>query len=187
MTNIQYLYYIYVPILYIKLKNFITDRTLLQSKRQPQNLKRLLTKAQFNSNSPRTFEVRKCGDKRCGTCAYIHTGSEITLDDGRKIYTNADMNCKSENLIYCIQCTNCNKSYIGQTSNALKQRMKVHRQQIRDPQYRKIPLSQHLDTCSGGLFKIFPFYKMKTSSDVLREIKEKNFIRKFKPILNGHS
>ena len=89
------------------------------------------------------------------------------------------MTCKSANLIYCIKCQNCEQIYIGQTGNSLSERMRVHRQQIRDPSYRQIPLSSHLDTCSGGVFKIFPFYKMRTTSGEHRDIKEKMFIQKF--------
>ena len=97
-----------------KLKDLITQNTVIQSKRQPPNLKRLLTKARFDpqhNNEPNV--VSPCKDKRCGTCKYIHSGPDITTKDGTKIYTNANMNCKSANLIYCIKCPNCKEIYIG--------------------------------------------------------------------------
>ena len=168
-----------------KLKDLITPNTLIQSKRQPPNLKRLLTKARFDPQGDDKTVVSPCKDNRCGTCKYIHSGHEITSKDGTKIYTNANMDCKSTNLIYCIKCPNCKEIYIGQTGNALSERMRVHRQQVRDAAYRQIPLSAHIETCGGGNFLIFPFYKMKSQRDTLRDLKERNFIRKFKPILNG--
>ena len=170
-----------------KLKDLITPNTVIQSKRQPPNLKRLLTKARFDpqqNEEPKV--VSPCEDKRCGTCKYIHSGPDITTKDGTKIYTNANMNCKSANLIYCIKCPNCNEIYIGQTGNTLAKRMTVHRQQVREEACRQIPLSAHIETCGGGNFFIFPFFKMRQDSESLREIKERNFIKKFKAVLNGH-
>ena len=64
----------------------------------------------------------------------------VNTKTGRKILPNADMNCKSRNLIYCIKCPNCDEIYIGQTGNALSERTRIHRQQIRDPNVRQIPL-----------------------------------------------
>lgn len=167
------------------LKELINEKTLIRSKRQPPNLKRLLTKAKFDFNHKKSeCTVSKCNDNRCGTCVSILSGHDITLKSGTTLYTNADMNCKSTNLIYCIKCPGCEEIYIGQTRNSVSERMRVHRQQIRDPSVRQIPLSEHLEICGGGRFFVFPFYKMQCSSDILRDIKEKSFISKFNPILN---
>lgn len=58
-----------------------------------------------------------------------------------------------------VTCGKCNKSYIGPSGNVFNERMCVHRQQIRDPTTKQIPLSDHFDTCINGVFIIFPFYK----------------------------
>ena len=129
-----------------------------------------MTRAKFNPEDDNKLQVSTCNDRRCATCEYIISGNEIILKDGKRIYANANMTCKSANLIYCIKCAKCEEIYIGQTGNALSERMRVHRQQIRDPAYRQIPLSAHLETCAGGAFKVFPFYKMLSDSDTLREI-----------------
>ena len=39
----------------------------------------------------------------------------------------------SKNVIYLIQCINCNKQYIGQTAQPLKSRLARHIQKIRNP------------------------------------------------------
>ena len=169
-----------------KMRDLITPETILKSKRQPRNLKRLLTKARFDE--PETaikFSVSKCQDSRCGTCPYIHVGETMEIPSGQSLFANADMTCKSENLVYCIKCSGCGEVYIGQTGNSLLERNRVHKQQIRQPEYRKIPLSNHLQQCSRGLYKIFPFYKLNVNCDIKREIKEKYFIRKFKSRLNA--
>ena len=72
------------------------------------------------------------------------------------------MDCSSKNLLYVIKCEGCEENYIGQTGNDLRKRMTVHRQQIKDPSTRKIPLSAHLSECAGNkdnYFTLFPFYK----------------------------
>ncbi|CAG2235687.1 unnamed protein product [Mytilus edulis] len=59
--------------------------TLLQSKRQPQNLKRLLTRARFDQQ--RTFSVSKCRDSRCGACPYIHVGKGMDIPNALRVAT----------------------------------------------------------------------------------------------------
>lgn len=94
------------------------------------------------------------------------------------------MSCHSKNLIYTIICDGCNKFYIGETGTTLRTRIRVHKQQIKDPEYRKIKLSEHIDVCGGGQFKVFPFYKHFTESATERREKEKHFIQTLKPCLN---
>ena len=68
--------------------------------------------------------------------------------------------------------------------------MTVHREQIKHPQYRKLGVSRHLQECNKNcdikeMFRITPFYKLKSHSD--GTIKEKQFIARFKPKLNNLS
>ena len=99
------------------------------------------------------------------------------------------MTCASRNLLYVIRCEGCKEEYIGQTGNDLRKRMTVHKQQIRDPNTRMIPLSGHISTCAKHkekLFSVFPFYKFKDNANELdRTVKESEFILKYKPKLNG--
>ena len=83
-------------------------------------------------------------------------------------------------------CPTCKQHYVGQTGNALSERVRVHKQQIRSPETRKIPLSEHLDTCGKGIFYIFPFYKMADNNISKRLGKEDMFVKLFKPPLNSH-
>jgi hypothetical protein len=86
--------------------------------------------------------------------------------------------------MYVIICAGCNEYYIGETSNQLRTRVRVHKQHIRYPEYREIPLSEHIDTCGKKQFSVFPFFKMPGESDIRRRDKEKHFMRSFKPKLN---
>lgn len=94
------------------------------------------------------------------------------------------MTCKSRNLFYCITCPTCKENYIGQTGK-LSARVRVHKQQIRHPHLRQIPLSEHVDICANGKFKIFPFYKCRRDDEEYRKVLEKRFIKTFKAKLNA--
>ncbi|KAK3091940.1 hypothetical protein FSP39_023867 [Pinctada imbricata] len=165
------------------LRSLINQQDIINSRRQPPNLKRLLTKARFTTETE-THVVSQCQDPRCGTCPYIQTGQSFTFKNGKVFHVNAKMNCKSKNLIYEMTCPNCGENYVGQTGTKLADRVRVHKQQIRDPSTRNTPCSGHFDMCGGGSFSIFPFYKVKEDNEQLRKAKENYFIEIFKPKLN---
>ena len=158
----------------------LTKLKFINSKRQPKNLKRILCPSTINTSIK---TVSKCGDIRCGTCPFLKQGSSVDFR-GKQFRINSDMSCHSKNLIYTIICDGCNKFYIGETGTTLRTRIRVHKQQIKDPEYRKIKLSEHIDVCGGGQFKVFPFYKLFTESATERREKEKHFIQTLKPCLN---
>ena len=81
-------------------------------------------------------------------------------------------------------CPSCSEEYIGQTGTKLADRVRVHKQQIKDPTVRNTPCSAHFDNCGHGKFIIFPFYKVKSDNENLRRAKENFFINIFKPKLN---
>ena len=162
-----------------ELHEVFKNKVFLKSKRQPPNLKRLLTKAKFtnNINNDCQCNVTKCNEPRCGLCKYIKEGPSIHFKD--KLFTVKDnMSCKAKNVIYVIQCRGCNEQYIGETVN-LRNRVTLHNQHIRHAELRKIPVSKHIAD------SIFPFYQMKTDSIIKRKEKEKYFIRTFSPKLNS--
>ena len=98
------------------------------------------------------------------------------------------MNCASTNLIYVITCKGCGENYIGQTGNELRKRMTVHKQQIRDPKTRMIPLSGHISDCARNkspYLTVFPFYKFHNNpNEQERNLKEREFIETYRPKLN---
>lgn len=166
-----------------KMKTLIRPQDIINSRRQPPNLKKLLCRAHFTSDG-NECQVTKCGDPRCGTCAHLQTGTIFYFQNNKSFKVNANMNCKSKNLLYCMTCSSCGKQYIGQTGNKLSDRVRVHKQQIRDPSIRNTNCSTHFDTCCNGKFSIFPFYKVTCENEYIRKAKEDFFINIFKPKLN---
>ena len=168
-----------------RLKTIYKHKTFLKSKRQPPNLKKLLTKARFSNTRKQNFQVRKCKAPRCGLCKHIKEGSSFSFK-GKNFTVNADMSCTVKNVIYVIECRGCQKYYIGETNN-LRNRTTLHNQHIRHENLRMTPVSGHIATCSDKdpKYFMFPFFKMNSDSIIARKEKEKHFINKFKPDLNS--
>ena len=164
----------------------LSESKIIKSKIQPQNLKRLITKAKFTEQQIKTTnKVFKCNRLNCVLCECIEEGNSYNFN-GKVFYVNATMSCDVKNVICVMKCNGCKELYIGQTGDKLRTRRTIHAQQIRDPSTRQIPLSEHIDNCSQNnpKFQIFPFFKIRTESISARLAKEKHFIRCFKPKLN---
>ena len=165
--------------------NYILDKSKsINSKRQPKNLKRILTSSKFDSNISET-RVSRCGDRRCKTCPDLTVGKEITFLNNKRFEVRSNMNCKTEYVVYTLTCKNCGEFYVGKTTNMLKQRMTVHRQQTNDPNLRILNVKKHFHLCSGGRFTIFPIYRVSNSNDSMLDEKEKLFIKFLQPSLNA--
>ena len=172
-----------------RMKKVLASTKYITSKRQPQNLRRILTKACFKSATNSEGGSKKCGDKRCGTCPHIQETEWINITTtGQKFKIKTPMNCKSKNVLYIITCKGCREQYVGMTNDTLCARVRVHKQHIRSPQYRKLGVSKHISECSSTepKFNITPFFKI-SASKTHGLIKEEMFIKQFQPSLNSLS
>ncbi|VDI26394.1 Hypothetical predicted protein [Mytilus galloprovincialis] len=160
------------------MKDLVHESQLIGSRRQAPNLKKLLKRAKFSTQN--VAEIQQCGNPRCGTCEMLEVGQSKTLKSGSVIKPNRNMNCKRENIIYCAICPTRNQNYIGQTKRLID-RVRFHKQQIKDQSVRNSPCSEHSDQCGK---KIYPFLKMWTKDNILGEAKEQYFIELYKPTLN---
>ena len=166
-----------------KMRKVLSKKKTINSKRQPKNLKRLLSSSKFDFN-PSVPSVKKCSDKRCKTCPNIIEGSSITYKNGKNFSVRQQMSCKTKNLIYSAICKNCEEFYIGETKLELKTRMTLHRQQTNNENLTILRANRHFRECSNGEFYIFPLYKVNVDSDYFRKRKEEHFINILKPSLN---
>ena len=69
------------------MKELYSKCKFLNSKRQPKNLKKILTKARFDSE-PINPEVRKCNGKKCGLCTHLIDGSSFQFNCGMLLLTS---------------------------------------------------------------------------------------------------
>ena len=160
---------------------------IVHAKRQPPNLKRLLTRTN-TFRKPRSG-VEKCGKKRCGLCTHGHDnlleGESITLKNGKTITANRLITCDATNLVYCIICPECSEFYIGECKT-LRARMNLHRNHSNPNNIATPPLkvNQHLKTCAGGYFLVYPFHIVDRQHQITREAYERHFQQTLKPTLH---
>ena len=128
------------------LKSIMSKTKVIHSQREPRNLMRMLTNSYFSRQKDTDPKVKICGTKRCGTCPYLKQGKEFTFSVRNEIFRmKHSMNCTSTNLIYVITCAGCGHNDIGETGDVLRNRVTVHKQQIRDPHTRMLGVSKHIE------------------------------------------
>ena len=105
-------------------------------------------------NSYWVMNISKCGKSRCGCCNNILEQSSLYFKNADKLFQiKTDMDCSSQNLIYALICGNCKKTYIGETGDVLRNRVRVHRQQIDNPSLMNLKVSHHISQCSKHVQK----------------------------------
>ena len=86
---------------------------LINSKRQPPSLKKLLTKVEFSIEE---VDVRKRQDLRCECCESLLLFKEYTFKNVNETFTlKTSTSCNSFNVIYVVICLGCLENYIGET------------------------------------------------------------------------
>lgn len=76
-------------------------------------------------------QTSKCPLNRCKTCPYFVPTSEFeSTKNGDKFKIRQQLTCGSKNVIYLIRCKKCNKQYVGQTGQTLRNRFTGHRASI---------------------------------------------------------
>ena len=73
--------------------------------------------------------------------------------------------------------------YIGQAAEGKtkpRDRVRVYRQHIRQPQYQQLKVEGHLKVCANREFRIFPLLQMCSEDTNLRWSYETRFQQKFK-------
>ena len=171
-------------------KDVFRNTTFVNSKRQNQTLKSILVRASFQNSELHKPAISKCGKSRCGCCNNILEKSSLYFKNAEKLFQiKTDMDCSSQNLIYALICGNCKKTYIGETGDILRNRVRVHRQQIDNPNLMNLKVSHHISQCSKHVqkndqFQIIPIYKIKKDDTNLRRQMETYFINMLMPDLN---
>ena len=92
---------------------------------------------------------------RCLTCTFVVSRTTVT---GPKSTLNITehFNCRTPNIIYCIQCSNCKKLYIGETGRRLGDRIRDHLYDIRKNDLSK-PISRHFNSSNHSISDFVAF------------------------------
>lgn len=165
------------------LRPVFSNRKLIFAKKKSPNIKQIVCRAAYSDNTHNIYRISKCKQK-CVTCSHLEEVSEVQFNNNEPTFKiRYNFTCTSKNLIYLIKCI-CGLTYIGECAN-LKQRTLLHRSNINCEQNRVLQVSKHLFSCSNGEFKLYPFFKCKTQTEIERKRKELHFIHKYKPQLNS--
>ena len=100
--------------------------------RRPKNLRDLLVRAEVIPRERKQPGTRPCGGRGCKTCPMLQTMDSITshiTGNTHKIKTSAS--CKSTNVVYVIRCQRCDLQYVGETEQALHERINSHRSHVK--------------------------------------------------------
>ncbi len=137
----------HLPVLHIseRLQQAIPEAPLL-SFRRPPNLRDMLVRAQLKTPAPPTNTGNApCGGRRCKTCNLImNTNSFKSHCMGRTYKTRSSFTCKTNNIVYLIQCKKCEMQYVGETENALHIRLNGHRSDVKTKKLDK-PVAAHFN------------------------------------------
>ena len=149
---------------------------LIQSKRQSPNLKKQLSKAEFEEFLSGTFN---CSDKRCECCNYLLINDQYTFKNVQITFKLKNrFICDSFNFIYIVIRDTWKKEYIGETGEGktkLRDRVRVYHQHIWQPQHRQLTVEGHLRVCGNEKFWIFPLLQMRSQNTNSRRINETRF------------
>ena len=160
---------------------------IITARRQPMNLLRILSlsiKRDHKLTKSNTGNFEKCKDARCLACQQVIVSSTYKTKNGQIIKRNANLNCKSKDLLYLLICDKCKEEYNGETGIQLNLRTNLHRNQIKKKIYRKLKVSKHIHKCGKNKFSVFPFQKCYKNCHIYREEMEKNYRKIIKPTLH---
>ena len=70
--------------------------------------------------------MSKC--KGCPICPFVKQGKKVrAVATSYTADITQEVNCKTKNLVYCIDCKKCKNQYIGETDRSLQERFSEHR------------------------------------------------------------
>lgn len=110
--------------------------------KQPNSLRNILVRADLSKPNHTVGNCQPCGDKRCKCCNQLQHSSTFhskTTEKTYKIFCN--VNCKSSNVIYVLECPICGLQYVGESMQPFHKRLNGHRSDLTKKPY--IPVSQH--------------------------------------------
>ena len=81
--------------------------------------------------------MKKCGKTTCRACPYIQEGNKIKAKKFTWKVTK-EVNCRSNNVVYLIECGKCKERYIGETERMFKDRVYEHLEYVRNGKTEKI-------------------------------------------------
>ena len=170
------------------LKEVFSEPPMVAFKRQ-KNIRDFLIRAKvpnkLESRPQRKIPGMKTCTKQCHLCPYILKGKTVKYND-QEWKLNKTFNCKTENIIYLIECEKCEMRYIGETERSLSERIGEHKTYIRTKKLNQ-PTGYHFNLPGHSLdqLKVTVLERVTKTSALYRKERESYFIRKFNTLNRG--
>jgi hypothetical protein len=135
-----------------KLSRLFPNTPMLAHKRSP-NLRDTLVRAttEYPTVEKQNIPGFNCNAKTCRryACSYCpkkHQQGNIKSRETKESYrTVKQVTCETKNVIYCLQCTQCGKQYVGETKRSFRIRLSEHLGDIRNNRNFK-PVARHFNS-----------------------------------------
>ena len=92
----------------------------------------------------------RCNQPRCGLCKYVENTKKV-MD---YFHIPTFQHCGSENGIYLLECSSCEKGYVGETKNSFRTRITQHLSDIALKKPTSVSNHVNQGDCKGASFKI---------------------------------
>ena len=152
--------------------------------RRPKSLRDFLVRARLKPNSDddnQNGECRPCGRKRCQCCKMITSAGTVKSSSGATVGLRQKTDCTTENVVYLISCSSCNKQYVGETKGPLNKRMNGHRDDWRHRRFERSPTAEHFHSADHDFLShasVCCLEHNKEWSDSTRKLRESYWIRR---------
>jgi hypothetical protein len=139
---------------------------IIAAYKKHRNLTQLLTHKDTHTHTApqnkHSAGAYKCNSPRCHTCDHLTPTNQFSSTYTRRNYRITDrLNCKSQNIIYLITCTQCRLQYVGETARPLADRLANHKSTIRH--FKDTPIATHFNQHDHAIrdLKITPIEQIK--------------------------
>lgn len=141
-----------------------------------------------NYTKKRKQQVKKDRRVNCGTCSNLLERWIFHFKQEQGFTSKINFTCASENVIYVIACSVCERDYIGLTRISVRWRTILHKELINFPRYRQKLLSKQVEGSVGNLqlkSTVFHAYHCEETISLQKWLNKENvFIQKYKLHLN---
>ena len=145
---------------------------LIHAKRQPLNLKRILTHFLITN---KTASVFKYWDSKRLCCQQLLLEISYTFKNvGKQFFFKTKIRFDCRNLIYVVICPTCKEEYIGENgigNSKLRDGVRIYSRHIRQPEHEKFKVEKHFRTRGKrkftSVFKI-AFKWLRSSTGIMK-------------------
>lgn len=127
-----------------------------------------------------------CGPSRntpCQLCPFVLTTDKI-LSYASDFYVDIKqhIDCKTPDVIYIINCTLCNKQYVGETKNSMKEQFYGHK--FDSVNKGQTPVAKHFNSDDHDIHAHLKIIMVESTfkNNITRKNKESLYISKFKTL-----